>query len=69
MKHNINTVFDTAEHAYSCRVPQAGPSVPKGLATLPDGSVDADYYTVNQGIHPDFVVGLKAIMAGASSWS
>jgi hypothetical protein len=27
--------------------------------------MDADYYTVNQGIHPDFVAGLKAIMAGA----
>lgn len=45
----------------------AGPSVPKGLAALPDGSVDADYYTVNQGIHPDFVTGLKAIMAEEQS--
>jgi hypothetical protein len=41
--------------------------VPKGLVTLPDGSIDADYYTVNKGIHPDFVVGLKAIMAGTST--
>lgn len=39
--------------------------MPKGLATLPDGSVDADYYTINQGIHSDFVAGLKTIMAGA----
>lgn len=44
---------------------QAGPSVPKGLATKPDGSIDADYYTVNQGIHSDFVTGLKDIMTGA----
>ena len=53
---------------YSCPVLQAGPSVPKGLATLPDGSVDADYYTVNQGMHGDFVAGLKAIMAGTFPW-
>lgn len=45
----------------------AGPSVPKGLATLPDGSVDADFYTVNQGVHPDFVTGLKSIMAEEQS--
>lgn len=45
----------------------AGPSVPKGLATLPDGSVDADYYTKNQGIHADFVTGLKTIMTEEKS--
>lgn len=50
----------------TCPVLQAGPSVPKGLATLSDGSMDTDYYTVNQGIHADFVAGLNAIMAGAS---
>lgn len=60
--------FAFPDSVYSCPALQAGPSVPKGLATLPDGSVDADYYTVNQGIHGDFVAGLKAIMAGASPW-
>lgn len=34
--------------------------------TLADGSVDASYYTENMGMHPDFVSGLTAIMAGVS---
>lgn len=33
---------------------------------LSDGSVDASYYTDSLGMHPDFVTGLKAIMAGTS---
>eukprot|EP00892_Ulva_mutabilis_P011010 jgi/Ulvmu1/8281/UM041_0093.1 len=41
----------------------AGPSLPRGLMTLSDGSVDASYYTDGLGIHPDFVTGLKSMMA------
>lgn len=43
---------------------QAGPSLPRGLMTLSDGSVDRSYYTDSLGIHPDFVTGLQTIMTG-----
>jgi hypothetical protein len=43
---------------------QAGPSKPPGMVSLADGSVDEEFYSKTQGIHPSFVTGLKSIMQG-----